>query len=89
MKACYAYAMDSVLKMMLVQTVLLHILQMMKCFQKMQTLENSALFQGLRLRELRDVAENVSFEYISKGNYLAHEEVLAHCRQRQIFHKGR
>ena len=43
---------------------------------KMQTLENSALFQGLRLRELRDVAENVSFEYISKGNYLAHEEVL-------------
>ena len=43
---------------------------------KMQALENSALFQGLRLRELRDVAENVSFEYVTKGKYLAHEEVL-------------
>ena len=43
---------------------------------KVQTLENSELFEGLRLRELKDVSNVVTFKFVKKGDILIEEEVL-------------
>ena len=43
---------------------------------KVQTLENSELFEGLRLRELKDVSNVVTFKFVKKGDILIEDHVL-------------